>query len=129
MPKDFVFRGLDEEQLKAVSMDEFIRMLPSRMRRSLMRGLPEEHRKLIEKIRSWQPGDKPLKTHSRNMIILPEMIGKTVHVFSGRDFVEVLIDLKKVGHYLGEYSITNSPVRHGRPGIGASRSSMYIPLK
>jgi small subunit ribosomal protein S19 len=129
MPKDFVFRGLDEEQLKAVSMDEFIRMLPSRMRRSLMRGLPEEHRKLIEKIRSWQPGDKPLKTHARNVIILPEMIGKTVHVFSGRDFIEVLIDLKKVGHYLGEYSITNSPVRHGRPGIGASRSSMYIPLK
>lgn len=129
MPKDFVFRGLDEEQLKAVSMDEFIRMLPSRMRRSLTRGLPEEHRKLIEKIRSWQPGDKPLKTHSRNMIILPEMIGKTVHVFSGRDFIEVQIDLKKVGHYLGEYSITNSPVRHGRPGIGASRSSMYIPLK
>ena len=129
MPKDFVFRGLDEEQLKAVSMDEFIRMLPSRMRRSLMRGLPEEHRKLIEKIRSWQPGDKPLKTHSRNLIILPEMIGTTVHVFSGRDFIEVLIDLKKVGHYLGEYSITNSPVRHGRPGIGASRSSMYIPLK
>jgi len=129
MPKDFVFRGLNEEQLKAVSMDEFIRMLPSRMRRSLTRGLPEEHRKLIEKIRSWQPGDKPMKTHSRNMIILPEMIGKTVHVFSGREFIEVPIDLKKVGHYLGEYSITNSPVRHGRPGIGASRSSMYIPLK
>lgn len=129
MPKDFVFRGLDEEQLKAVSMDEFIRMLPSRMRRSLRRGLPEEHRILIEKIRSWHPGDKPLKTHARNLIILPEMIGKTIHVFSGREFVEVQIDLKKVGHYLGEYSITNSPVRHGRPGIGASRSSMYIPLK
>ncbi len=129
MPKDFVFRGLNEEQLKAVSMDEFIKMLPSRMRRSLTRGLPEEHRKLIEKIRSWQPGDKPMKTHSRNMIILPEMIGKTVYVFSGREFIEVPIDLKKVGHYLGEYSITNSPVRHGRPGIGASRSSMYIPLK
>jgi len=88
MPKDFVFRGLNEEQLKAVSMDEFIKMLPSRMRRSLTRGLPEEHRKLIEKIRSWQPGDKPMKTHARNMIILPEMIGKTVHVFSGRDFIE-----------------------------------------
>jgi len=129
MPKDFLFRGLNEEQLKAVSMDEFIRMLPARMRRSLMRGLPEEHRILIEKIRSWRPGDKPLKTHARNVIILPEMIGKTVHVFSGRDFIEVPIVLKKVGHYLGEYSITNTPVRHGRPGIGASRSSMYIPLK
>ena len=129
MPKDFVFHGLTEEQLMAVSMDEFIRMLPSRMRRSLRRGLPEVHRILIEKIRGWTPGDKPVKTHARDLIILPEMMGKTVHVFDGREFVEVKIDLKKVGHYLGEYAITNRPVRHGRPGIGASRSSMYIPLK
>ena len=63
------------------------------------------------------------------MIILPEMIGKNIYVFNGKDFVEVKLDIKKVGHYLGEYSITNTPVRHGRPGIGSSRSSMYIPLK
>ena len=57
------------------------------------------------------------------------MIGKTVHVFNGQEFIEVRLDIKKVGHYLGEYAVTNKPVRHGRPGIGASRSSMYIPLK
>ena len=129
MPKDFLYRGRNEEQLLEMSMDEFIRMLPSRMRRSLMRGLSPEQRGLIEKIRGWKPGDKPVKTHARDLIILPEMMGKTVYVFNGQQFIEVKIDLKKVGHYLGEYAITNQPVRHGRPGIGASRSSMYIPLK
>ena len=129
MPKDFLYRGRTEEELILISMDEFIRLLPSRMRRSLRRGISDRQRILIEKIRSWTPEKKPLKTHARDLIILPEMIGKTVHVFNGQEFVEVKLDIKKVGHYLGEYAITNKPVRHGRPGIGASRSSMYIPLK
>jgi small subunit ribosomal protein S19 len=99
------------------------------MRRSLRRGLSERQRIVIEKIRSAKPGEKPVRTHSRDLIILPEMIGKTIMVFNGREFFSVKIDAKKVGHYLGEFAITNQPVRHGRPGIGASRSSMYIPLK
>lgn len=129
MPKEFLYRGLTEEELRSISMDEFIRLLPSRMRRSLRRGLTPEQRILIEKIRTAPPGKEPLKTHARDLIILPEMIGKIVRVFNGKEFVDVRIDAKKVGHYLGEYAITNQPVRHGRPGIGASRSSMYIPLK
>jgi small subunit ribosomal protein S19 len=129
MPKEYLYRGLNEERLRTISMDEFIRLLPSRKRRSLRRGLSEGQRILIENIRSSENRDKPLKTHARDLIILPEMMGKTINVFNGRDFVEVRIDIKKVGHYLGEYAITNQPVRHGRPGIGASRSSMYIPLK
>lgn len=129
MPKEFLYRGLTEEELRSISMDEFIRLLPSRMRRSLRRGLTPEQRILIEKIRTASPNKEPLKTHARDLIILPEMIGKIVRVFNGKEFVDVRIDVKKVGHYLGEYAITNQPVRHGRPGIGASRSSMYIPLK
>lgn len=129
MPKDFLYQGRTEEQLLALSMDEFIKMLPSRMRRSLMRGLSSEHRLIIEKMRRWQKGTKDVKTHARDLIILPEMIGKEIHVFNGKEFKEVKLDMKKVGHYLGEYAITNTPVRHGKPGIGASRSSMYIPLK
>jgi small subunit ribosomal protein S19 len=129
MPKEFLFKGRSSEDLASISMDEFIRLLPSRMRRSLLRGISNRQRTVIEKIRAWNPGDKPVKTHSRDLIILPEMIGKTIHVFNGKEFKEVNIDIKKIGHYLGEYAITNTPVRHGRPGIGASRSSMYIPLK
>ena len=129
MPREFLYKGHNIDDLKSMSMDEFIRLLPSRKRRSLLRGLTNEQRVLLEKIRNTPPDSKPIKTHARDLIILPEMVGRILRVYNGAEFVEVRINEKMVGHYLGEYAITNKPVRHGRPGIGASRSSMYIPLK
>jgi small subunit ribosomal protein S19 len=127
MPKNFQYRGKSVDDLKGMSMDEFINLLPSRMRRSLRRGLSNEQRIVLERLR--QDNGKPIKTHARDMVVLPEMIGKTILVHSGQEFVEVRINEKMLGHYLGEFVITNKLVRHGKPGIGASRSSMYIPLK
>lgn len=127
MPKNFQYRGRSVDDLKAMSMDEFINLLPSRMRRSLRRGLSNEQRIILERLR--QEDGKPIKTHSRDMVVIPEMIGKSMLVHSGQGFVEVRINEKMLGHYLGEFVITNKLVRHGKPGIGASRSSMYIPLK
>jgi small subunit ribosomal protein S19 len=129
MAKEFLFKGRTAMEIRSMSMDEFINLLPSRMRRSLRRGLTDDQRILLEKLRQHQPGEKPIKTHTRDMIILPEMMGHTILVHNGEEFVEVRINEKMLGHYLGEFAITNKPVRHGRPGIGASRSSMYIPLK
>ena len=63
------------------------------------------------------------------MIILPEMVGVIISVHNGKEFIPVKIKPKMIGHYLGEFAVTNKPVRHGTPGIGASRSSMYVPLK
>jgi small subunit ribosomal protein S19 len=134
MPKEFHYRGLTLNQLESISMDEFIHLLPSRQRRSLRRGLSNEQRKLLENIRlvkeSMRQG-KPMtvKTHARDMIILPEMVGATVLVHNGKEFVSITITPEMIGYYLGEFAITNKPVRHGTPGIGASRSSMYVPLK
>jgi len=134
MPKEFHYRGLTLNQLESISMDEFIHLLPSRQRRSLRRGLSTEQRKLLENIRlvkeSMRQG-KPLtvKTHARDMVILPEMVGATVLVHNGKEFVSMTITPEMIGYYLGEFAITNKPVRHGTPGIGASRSSMYVPLK
>ena len=127
MPKDFNYRGKTVEELQSMSMDEFIRLLPSRMRRSLRRGLSEEQRIVLEKLR--KNDNKPVRTHARDLVIMPEMIGKTIHCYTGKEFKEIRINEKMLGHYLGEYAISITPVRHGRPGIGASRSSMYIPLK
>ena len=135
MPKEFKYRGLTLVDLQNTSMDEFISLLPSRQRRSLQRGLTIEQRKLLEKIRATKElGDsgqsaKPLKTHARNMVVLPEMVDVTVHVHNGKEFVPVEIQPQMIGHFLGEFAITNKPVKHGTPGIGASRSSMYVPLK
>jgi len=135
MPREFKFRGYTLEKLQNMSMDQFIDVLPSRQRRSLRRGLTLEHRKLLEKIRRYKEltdkggQAKPVKTHARDMIILPEMVGVTVHGHNGKEFVPVEIKPEMVSHYLGEFIITNKPVKHGTPGIGASRSSMYVPLK
>lgn len=134
MPKEFLYRGLTLKQLESISMDEFIHLLPSRQRRSLKRGLSTEQRKLLENIRiakeSMRQGkNATIKTHVRDMIILPEMVGATILVHSGKEFVSVTITPEMIGYYLGEFAITNKPVRHGTPGIGASRSSMYVPLK
>ena len=134
MPKEFTYRGHTMDELEGMSMDEFIRLLPSRQRRSLQRGLAREQRILLENIRrakkDVKEGEKAVtKTHARDMIILPEMVGVTILIHSGKEFTPVEITPEMIGHYLGEFAITNKPVRHGSPGIGASRSSMYVPLK
>ena len=133
MPKEFAYRGYSLNQLKDMSMDEFINLLPSRQRRSLHRGLTSEKRILLEKIREAREAganeSATIRTHVRDMIILPEMVGFTVNVHNGKEFVAIEIKPEMIGHYLGEFAITNKPVRHGTPGIGASRSSMYVPLK
>jgi small subunit ribosomal protein S19 len=134
MPREFTYRGYTLNQLQSMSMDEFINLLPSRQRRSLHRGLNPEQRKLLETIRKAKEAmrsgkNMTVKTHARDMIILPEMVGLTILVHNGKDFVQVEIKPEMIGHYLGEFVITNKPVKHGTPGIGASRSSMYVPLK
>lgn len=134
MPREFTYRGYTFPQLEAMSMDEFILLLTSRRRRSLQRGLPREQRVLLENIRkakqTQQEDQKPVvKTHARDMVILPEMVGVTILVHNGKGFSPVEISPEMIGHYLGEFAITNKPVKHGTPGIGASRSSMYVPLK
>jgi len=134
MPKEFSYRGHNLNSLSAMSMDEFINLLPSRQRRSLQRGLTPEQRILLEKLREAKEAQKSgkdvsLKTHVRDLIILPEMVGAKIQVHNGKEFVAMEIRPEMIGHYLGEFAITNKPVRHGTPGIGASRSSMYVPLK
>jgi small subunit ribosomal protein S19 len=134
MPKEFIYRGYTLEQLQGMSMDEFINLLPARQRRSLHRGLPPEQRTLLENIRKAKEamrkgGNVTIKTHARDMIILPEMVGLKIFVHNGKEFVPVEVKPEMIGHYLGEFAVTNKPVKHGTPGIGASRSSMYVPLK
>lgn len=134
MPKEFSYRGHSLNSLTGMSMDEFINLLPSRQRRSLQRGLTPEQRILLEKLREAKEAQKQgkdvsIKTHVRDLIILPEMVGAKIGVHNGKEFVAMEIRPEMIGHYLGEFAITNKPVRHGTPGIGASRSSMYVPLK
>jgi len=135
VPREFMYRGYEFSKLLTLPIDEFIKLLPSRQRRSLRRGLTPEQRRLLEKVRKArrlveQGKKQPLiKTHCRDMIILPEMVGLTIHVYNGKEFVPVKIIPEMLGHYLGEFALTTAKVEHGSPGLKATRSSMFVPLK
>jgi small subunit ribosomal protein S19 len=130
----FKYRGFTLEELKKMNMDQFIQLLPARARRSLKRGLPPRQKKLLERLRRAYRAKKRGKdlltrTHVRDMIIFPEMVGLKIGVYNGRIFEIVEIKPEMIGHYLGEFSLTRKRVQHGSPGIGATRSSKYVPLK
>jgi small subunit ribosomal protein S19 len=131
MPKEFRYRGKSLEELNAMPTEALLELLPSRARRSLNRGVTEEKRKLLEDARAAREGKRQgeIKTHARDMIVLPTMVGLTISVHNGREFVPLEVKPEMIGRYLGEYVITNKKVVHGTPGIGASRSSLYVPLK
>ena len=131
MVKQFTYRGLSQKELESLSLDKLLELFPARARRSLTRGINDNKRKLIEEMKAAKAGllKNPINTHLRDVLILPTMVGVTVNVFSGKEFRPVTITTEMIGHYLGEYVITNKRVNHGAPGVGASRSSLYVPLK
>ncbi len=132
MPKKFTFHGYSIEELQKLPLDDFAKLLPARQRRSLARGLTPKEKKLIERVRRAREAGKtenPIRTHCRGMVILPEMVGLKFAVHNGKEFILVEVKPEMVGHRLGEFSYTRKKVTHGTPGIGATRSSLYVPLK
>ena len=124
--KEFTFKGKTTEELKRLSLNELALLLTSRQRRTLKRGFTEQQKILLKKLRSNQ---KNIETHCRDMIVLPEMIGVTIKIHQGREFVPVIIEPDMVGHYLGEFALSRKKVAHSAPGIGATRSSASLSVK
>ena len=135
MVREFKFRGYTPEQLQTLSIENLLPLLNARQRRSLDKRvstyMTDDKRKLREKVKLARDGRLKglLRTHLRDLIILPDMVGLTIHVHNGKEFVQINIKPEMIGHYLGEYAITNKRVQHGAPGVGSSRSSLYVPLK
>ncbi len=126
--KEFSYRGYSLEELKTMSWDELAELLPARARRTLKRGWDEERMKTVRKIIN-APENKVVRTHRRDLIVLPQFVGKRVAVHNGKEFVEIEIKPEMIGHYLGEFALTRKEVKHSGPGVGATRSSKFVPLK
>ncbi|MBN1324246.1 MAG: 30S ribosomal protein S19 [Methanotrichaceae archaeon] len=122
---EFTYRGKKVAELAKMSQDELAQLLPARQRRKIKRGLSKEHKKFQATIK----GVELIRTHLRDMIVFPDMVGKQVEIYNGRKFERVEIMPEMIGHYLGEYSLTRSRVSHGSAGVGATRSSKFVPLK
>jgi small subunit ribosomal protein S19 len=135
MAKEFHFRGQTLDELKKMSIEEFGRLLTSRERRTLKRGLSEPQKALLEKTRKLP--EKFHKTHLRSMIIFPEMVGKKFGIYTGggkkedgsAKWASVTIKPEMVGKRLGDFAISIKRVQHSAPGIGASKSSKHIAMK
>ncbi|CAB4254107.1 similar to Saccharomyces cerevisiae YOL040C RPS15 Protein component of the small (40S) ribosomal subunit [Maudiozyma barnettii] len=130
--KTHSYRGVDLDELLGMSTEDFIKLTPARVRRRFARGLSAKPAGFLKKLRAAKlacpENEKPaaVRTHLRNMIIVPEMIGSNVAIYNGKSFNQVEIRPEMLGHYLGEFSITYTPVRHGRAGATTSR---FVPLK
>jgi len=129
--KEFTFRGKNIGELKSMDLKEFANLLPARQKRSLTRGFSEPQKRLLARIQKAKDGKtkKPVKTHCRNMIVIPEMVDTTVYIHSGKTFQQVLILPEMVGHYLGELALTRHRLKHSAPGIGATKSSAAASVK
>jgi small subunit ribosomal protein S19 len=125
--KEFTYRGFTLEELKAMSLEDLAPLLTARARRCLHRGPSEDARKFWEAVRK---GDRDVvETHSRDVIVLPELVGKKVGIHKGNEFKIVEIIPEMIGHYLGEFALTRKFMKHAGPGVGATRSSKFMPLK
>ncbi len=123
--EEFSYRGHSLDELKGMDLNMFVELLPARQRRKMKRELTDDQKKLLQKLRE----GKTVRTHLRDMIILPEMVGHTIGVHNGKAFANFEVEPEMLGHYVGEYALTRTRVSHGGPGVGATRSSKYVPLK
>ncbi len=126
MVKIITYKGKTIEELQQMSLEEFAKLVPSRQRRSLRKGFSEKQKKFLEKLKK---SEKPPRTQCRDLIIIPEMVGKTLMVHNGKEWVRVDLTTEMLGHRLGEFALTRKRIMHSAPGVGATKSSKFLPLK
>lgn len=122
--KQFTYRGKSLEELKELSIREFAKYLPSRERRYILRNFGKVEN-FLKRIRDKQKKGKEIKTHLRDIVIVPEMVGLTISVYNGKSFLQVNITEEMLGYKLGEFSQTRAKVKHTKSGVGATKGSKH----
>ncbi len=120
--KQFTFRGKTIEELNAIDVREFAKLLKSRRKRSVLRQF-QKIEDFVNRAKIKLSKNKPIKTHQRDLIIVPQMIGMKIGIYNGNNFVPVNIVGEMLGHVLGEFAPTRSRVKHGGAGVGATKGS------
>lgn len=131
MAKIFLYRGKTLAELQKMTLQEFAKLVPSNERRRITRGLSGYEKRFVsDALAAAKAGDKrPIRTHCRDVVITPQMVGAVVAVHTGKEFVTAELVEQMVGHRLGEFALTRKRTQHGAPGMGATKSSMFVPLK
>ena len=120
--KQFTFRGKTLEELNSLDVREFAKYLKSRQRRATLRQFSEIE-KFIARSKKKIANNKQIKTHNRDMVIVPGMIGMKIGIHDGRNFTPIEITGNMLGHRFGEFALTRQKVKHGAAGVGATKGS------
>lgn len=126
--REFTLRGKTLPELLQLSLTDLALLLPSRQRRSIRRGFNEDQRRFLEKLVEAPPG-KAVRTHCRDVLVLPQHVGRRVAIHNGKEYKEIEVRPEMIGHYYGEFSLTRRFEKHSGPGVGAMWSSKFMPLK
>lgn len=126
--REFALRGRSLPELQALRLEELAKLLTARARRSIRRGFTLETQRFLEKIAA-HPKGEPIRTHCRDALILPNHVGHRVAIHTGKEFKEIEVRPEMIGHYYGEFALTRRFEKHSGPGVGATRSSKFMPLK
>jgi small subunit ribosomal protein S19 len=126
--REYTLRGMTLPALQALSLEELSKVLPARARRTIRRGFTEETRRFFERIQE-HPAGTAIRTHCRDAMVLPLHVGRRVAIYTGKEFKEIEVRPEMIGHFYGEFALTRRFEKHSGPGVGATRSSKFMPLK
>jgi len=122
--KEFEYRGRTIEELKNLEVREFAKYLKSKQRRTVLRNF-QEIEKFIARAKEKQTKGKNIKTHKRDILIVPALIGMKIQVYNGNSFIPIEITAEMLGHKLGEFSTTRKRTQHGSAGVGATKGTKH----
>ena len=120
--KELFYRGKSLDYLKSLDVRECAKYIPSRSRRSVLRNF-QAIENFVKRCEKKISNKKKIRTHLRDIVIVPKMVGMVIGIYNGKTFNDITISHSMIGHRLGEFSLTRQKVSHGAPGIGSTKSS------
>ena len=118
--KDRFFRGKNVEELKDMDTRGFAKLVKARARRTLLRNY-DVVESFVRRCEEKEKKGKLIRTHDRTIVIVPKLVGKTIYVHNGKEFLKVIVVEEMLGHRLGEFSMTRKIAKHTSIGGGAKK--------
>lgn len=122
--REFTYRGKTLEELKKMNVREFAEFLPSRSRRSVLRQF-QVIENFVNRAKTKFSGKKTVRTHQRDLVVVPDLVGMKLQIYNGKTFVPVIITEEMLGCKLGEFSGTRGRIKHGSAGVGATKGTKF----
>jgi len=120
--KQFTYKGKTMDELKELDVREFAKYLNSKQKRFVLKKF-QDIEMFINRSNIKISKNKPIRTHKRDLVIVPQMVGMKLFIYNGKTFVPVEVIGEMLGHKFGEFAPTRARIKHGKAGVGATKGS------